>query len=145
MRAAYSGAMSGRTRRAPNLGPFTPSQRRVLAGARQFGELMDNRFSVLGFRFGLDSIVGLIPGIGDAISAIASVYLLWVGTQLGLPKRKLARMLANALADLGFGLVPVVGDVADAVFKSHLRNLRIIDEHARRVESVVDARVVRRR
>ena len=146
MRAAYPGVSGGRdrTRRATNLGPFTPSQRRVLAGARQFGELMDSRFSILGFRFGLDSLIGLGPGVGDAISATASVYLLWAAVQLKVPPTKLTRMVMNTLADLGFGLVPVVGDLADAVFKSHMHNLRIIEEHARRVESVVDGRVVRR-
>ena len=144
MTAAYRGAFGGRTRRATNLGPLSATQRRALAGARQLGVLMDARFRILGFRFGLDSIIGLIPGIGDAVSALASAYLIGVGVQLGLPKRKLMRMLLNSAADLGIGLVPGVGDLADVIFKSHMRNLRILEEHARRRENVVEGRVTRR-
>src|SRR3712207_1221513 len=60
---------------------FSPSQRRLLAGARGLAHLFDDKFGVLGFRFGLDTIVGLVPGIGDLISSGASAYLLLVGIQ----------------------------------------------------------------
>jgi hypothetical protein len=113
---------------------LSPTQRRLLTGARGLANLFDDKFSVLGFRFGLDAIVGLVPGIGDLISAGASAYLLLVGIQLRLPPTKLLRMAFNAGTDLLMGLVPFLGDVGDAVFKSHLRNLRIIEEHVARVE-----------
>ena len=115
-------------------GGYSPSQRRLLSGARGLAHLFDDKFSVLGFRFGIDSIVGLVPGIGDLISAGASAYLILVGIQLRLPPSQLLRMAFNAGADFVMGLVPFVGDLADTVFKSHVRNLRIIEEHVRRVE-----------
>ena len=121
---------AGRGRQAD----FSPSQRRLLAGARGLAHLFDDKFSVLGFRFGLDTVVGLVPGIGDLISSGASAYLLLVGIQLRLPPTKLLRMAFNAGADFLIGLVPFLGDLADTVFKSHLRNLRIIEEHVARVE-----------
>ena len=144
MAASYAGAFPRRTPRIDNFAPLNPTQRRLLTGARHVARYMDARFSIFGFRFGFDSIIGIVPGLGDVVSAVASVYLLWVGVQLRLPGRKLLRMLLNAAADLGMGIVPVVGDVADAVFKSHMRNLRIIEEHVRRVESVYDTHAVRR-
>jgi hypothetical protein len=114
---------------------FSRSQRHLLSGARGLAHLFDDKFSVLGFRFGLDTIVGFVPGIGDLISSGASVYLIFVGIQLRLPPSKLLRMALNAGADFLLGLIPFAGDVADTIFKSHLRNLRIIEEHVARVES----------
>lgn len=105
------------------------SRMRQLADARRVARLMDSQFSILGFRFGLESIVGLIPGVGDLLGLAASLYMIVVGQRMGLPASALARMVLNSLADFGIGLVPVVGDVADMVFKSHIRNLRIIERY----------------
>ena len=115
-------------------GTFTPSQQRMLAGARALAHLFDDKFRILGFRFGIESIVGLIPGVGDAISSIASVYLLLVAIQLRMPPSKLLRMALNAGFDFVIGLVPFLGDLVDMVFKAHVRNLRIIEEHVRTME-----------
>jgi hypothetical protein len=114
---------------------FSKNQLRLLAGARGLAHIFDDKFSILGFRFGLDVIVGLIPGIGDLISAGASAYLILVGIQLRLPPTKLMGMAFNAGLDFLMGLVPFLGDAADTVYKAHLRNLRIIEEHVARVES----------
>ena len=113
---------------------FTQNQRRLLSGARGLAHLFDDKFNVLGFRFGIDTIVGFVPFVGDIISGVASAYLIVVGIQLRLPPSKLLRMALNAGTDLLIGLVPFLGDAADAVFKAHLRNLRIIEEHVQRVE-----------
>lgn len=127
-------------RRAASRGPsisqqgLSRSQRRLLGSARTLAGLFDTRFSIFGFRFGIDPIIGLIPFVGDAISATLSIYLIFVGRQMGLPPSAMVRMVSNAGADFLVGLVPFAGDVADAIFKSHARNLRIIEEYAEKLE-----------
>ena len=132
--SAASGPMFVPAVRRARSATFSPAQRSMLAGARGLAHLFDDRFRIFGIRFGLDNIVGFIPFVGDAIAAVASLYLVLVGIQLRLPPTKLARMIAIAGADFLIGLIPFVGDAADLVFKSHVRNLRIIEEHVRRVE-----------
>jgi hypothetical protein len=127
MQAAFP-RLIGR-RRSDRSKPLSRSERRLLESARTTATWMDARFSLFGFRFGLDAVVGLIPGLGDVVSAIGSVYLLWVARRLGVPRSRMARIAGLIVADLVFGLVPFVGDVADAAFKAHLRAMRIIEEH----------------
>lgn len=81
------------------------------------------------FRFGLNSVIGLAPGAGDALLTLISLYIVWEAERLGLPRRKLTRMLANVAIEAGFGVFPVVGDLLDVVWKANLRNVAIIDEH----------------
>jgi hypothetical protein len=83
------------------------------------------------FRFGADAILGLFPGGGDIVGAALSGGIVYIGWQLGLPPRALARMAANILMDTAVGAVPVAGDVFDAWFKANLRNVAIIREHMR--------------
>lgn len=129
-------------RRAASRGPsitrqgLSRSQLRMLKSARTLSGLFDTRFNFLGFRFGIDPIIGLVPFVGDLVSASLSVYLLFVGRQLGLPRRTMLRMASIAGADFMIGLVPFLGDAADAVFKSHARNYRIIEEYVRKAEGV---------
>jgi hypothetical protein len=93
--------------------------------------IMDRAVRVPGtpLRFGFDAVIGLIPGAGDAVSGL--IHLGVIGASVyryRLPKPVVARMLANALLDAGIGVVPVVGDVADAAFKAHSRNLALLRE-----------------
>jgi hypothetical protein len=113
---------------------LTPSERRLLASARRVAHLSDEQFSVLGFRFGLDAIIGLIPVVGDLLATSFSLYLMWVGKRLGMSRARLVQMGAITVFDFVIGLVPFVGDAADAVLKSHMRNLGIIEAHVRRLE-----------
>ena len=78
---------------------------------------------------GLDSIVGLIPVVGDLIAAAMGSYLIWEAKNLGLPKWKLARMAGNIALDTAVGAVPVLGDALDFVYRSNTRNLRIVKKH----------------
>lgn len=114
--------------------PLTIGQRRLLRSAHIVADLFDTRFGIFGFRFGLDTVVGLVPGVGDVIAAGASIYLIWVAGQLGLPLRRLLQMGLIAVFDVLLGLTPFVGDVADAIFKSHVRNLRIIEDYVGHME-----------
>jgi len=99
-----------------------------LARARWLANLLDARFSVAGIRFGLDALVGLIPGIGDTLTTIAGAYPLWVARRHGLGTAVQVRMAANLGADWLIGLLPIIGDVADIGFKAHLRNLRLLEK-----------------
>jgi hypothetical protein len=91
---------------------------------------MDSRFNILGVRFGLDSIVGLIPGVGDTLTAAVGLYPLWVAHKHDLGTGLKLRMGLNLLADWAVGLVPVAGDLFDVAFKANLRNADLLERAA---------------
>src|SRR5204862_4040590 len=93
--------------------------------------IMDEVIRVPGtnFRFGLDPLIGLIPGIGDTSSALVSAFALIQALRLGVPKILLARMALNILANEVIGIIPVVGDAFSFWFKSNARNYEIIKSH----------------
>jgi hypothetical protein len=103
---------------------------RVLRRLEALGSLLDSRFRLPGgFRFGLDPLIGLVPGVGDGISAILSLYIVLEAYRLGASRGALARMLLNVGLDLGVGIIPIIGDVADFAFKSNRRNLDLLRRH----------------
>ena len=77
-------------------------------------------------RVGLDSILGLVPILGDVITAAMGAWLIWEAKNLGMSKWHLARMTGNVAVDTAVGLIPFFGDAVDFLFKSNTRNLRII-------------------
>ena len=81
------------------------------------------------FRFGLDPLIGLVPGIGDTGSALVSAFALIQAVRLGVPKILLAQMSLNILINEVIGIVPIVGDAFSFWFKSNARNYQIIKEH----------------
>lgn len=81
------------------------------------------------FRVGADSVLGLVPGIGDAAGTLIGLYLVNEARRLGLPKDKLARMLTNVGIDFVGGAVPLLGDFFDAYFKSNKRNVDLVLDH----------------
>ncbi len=83
----------------------------------------------MGRRVGLDAVAGLIPVAGDVFSAAVGLYLVWEARRLGLPKWKLARMMANVALDTTVGAIPLAGDVFDFVFRSNTMNLKILRRH----------------
>ena len=101
--------------------------RRVSAIAR----LMDTAVAIpfTKFRFGADSVLGLVPGVGDAASALISLYIVNEARRLGVPSHKLGLMVANVAVDTFGGSVPVIGDIFDIYFKSNRRNLQILLDH----------------
>ena len=95
-------------------------------------EILLERSRVLpGTRYpiGLDAIIGLVPVIGDIVSAALGSYIVWEARNLGLPKWKLWRMMGNLAVDTTIGAVPFVGDAFDIAFRSNTRNLRIVKKH----------------
>jgi Domain of unknown function (DUF4112) len=93
--------------------------------------IMDEFIRVPGtkFRFGLDPLIGLLPGLGDTGSALVSAFALIQAARLGVPKILLARMSLNILINEFVGIVPVVGDAFSFWFKSNARNYQIIKDH----------------
>jgi hypothetical protein len=93
--------------------------------------LLERSFVIPGVRMpiGLDSIVGLVPVIGDFITAAMGAYIVWEARNLGVPKWKLWRMGGNILFDTAIGAIPVAGDAFDFLFRSNSRNLKIIRRH----------------
>ena len=94
--------------------------------------LLDGLFRIpgTGWRFGLDALVGLIPGVGDTATSLASFYILAAGVRYRVPKITLVRMGLNIAVDYLFGLFPVVGDVFDAWWKSNERNVELLRKRA---------------
>ena len=94
-------------------------------------QLLERCFVIPGINkpVGLDSLVGLIPGIGDAIAMGLAGYIVWEARNLGIPKRHLLRMVGNILIDTAVGTVPVAGDLFDFMFRSNTRNLKIVKRH----------------
>lgn len=90
--------------------------------------LLDDIFHIPGtsIGFGLDAIIGLVPGIGDLITSMASFLIIYAGWQRGLPRLTITRMLANVAIDTVLGSVPIVGDVFDAAWKSNRMNLKLL-------------------
>ena len=121
------------TAHASDFGSFTaPADlKRRLARLNGLARLMDTAIAIPGtnIRFGADALIGLVPGIGDAGGALIGLYIVNEARRLGVPRRKLARMVANLGVDAVVGAVPVAGDLFDVYFKSHKRNIQIILDH----------------
>jgi hypothetical protein len=100
---------------------------------RRWAVLLDSAFRVpgTGIRFGLDAVIGLVPGIGDLSTPVFAAVLLLQGVRMRLPLVVQARMVLNAGIDLLIGLVPVLGDLADIGWKANLKNLELLERHAR--------------
>jgi hypothetical protein len=99
-----------------------------LRTANFIANLMDQQFRIFNYRFGLDPILGLIPGIGDLVAVFVSTYIVWIGIQMKLPRRKIYRMIGNVLLDFIIGAIPLVGDVGDFVIKANTKNIKILKE-----------------
>lgn len=97
----------------------------------QFARLLDSawRVPLTRRRIGLDGMVGLIPGIGDAITALVALYPLTEAWRLRAPKRLLLRMLASIGTDSVLGAVPIAGDLFDFANKTNLRNVALLRRH----------------
>ena len=98
----------------------------------QLSRWMDGLFRVpgTGWRFGLDAIVGLIPGVGDTLTTLVSFYVLAAGVRYRVPKVTLLRMAANIGVDYLFGAVPFVGDLFDFAWKSNQKNVELLRQRA---------------
>jgi hypothetical protein len=99
---------------------------------RRWARIFDSAFRIPGtdLTFGIDPILGLLPGIGDLASPLLSLFIIWHGARLRVPKVVLARMVFNALIDALGGLIPVVGDLFDFGWKANEWNMTLLERHA---------------
>ena len=112
-----------------------------LAPLRAMTRLLDNAITVPGtrFRFGLDALIGLVPGVGDAIGAVFSSFIVYQAARLGASSATLARMVGNVALDTVVGQVPLLGDLFDAGWKANSRNLDLLEAHLERPASTARA------
>lgn len=101
------------------------------ARVRSLARMLDSAVRIPGTRvtFGLDAIVGLVPGIGDLVGAAFSGYIVLTAARLGVPPSVLARMLLNLGTDTLVGSVPILGDIFDVGFRANIRNSELLDRH----------------
>lgn len=99
-------------------------------GLENLAKYLDDwvKIPVVGWRFGLDAIIGLIPNVGDTVTSLASFYILVAGVRYGVPKITLLRMAFNIGLDYVVGSIPVVGDAFDFFWKSNKQNIDLIRE-----------------
>jgi|TARA_B100001094_G_scaffold131320_1_gene127166 hypothetical protein len=102
-----------------------------LVRLRQLSKNLDESFTIPGtnIKFGMDALLGLVPGGGDLVSGVFSLYMLRAAIKMKLPKRAIISMLLNILLDTTIGIIPVAGDIFDIFWKSNKRNLKIIEKH----------------
>jgi hypothetical protein len=100
---------------------------------RRLAWLVDAAFVIPGtrFRFGLNSLIGLAPGAGDALLGLLSAYIIYEAAQLGLPRAVLLQMVGNVVIEVVGGSIPIIGDLFDVALKANIRNLRLLERHLR--------------
>lgn len=116
--------------------PESRIRRDRIARLDKLATRLDGQFRIpgLGLRVGWDSILGLIPGVGDFATALPGAAMFYEARRMGARKRAAARIAANTGVDLILGTVPLVGDAFDLFFKSHRRNIAILKAELSRIE-----------
>ena len=118
------------------------SHQERLTQAQLLARVMDEQFVIpgTGIRFGWDSILGLFPGLGDAITSAISLLIVHHAWQTGASRIVLGRMLANIGVDFLLGAVPLVGDAFDLAWKANRKNARLLEQHLRASAGLRDLR-----
>ncbi len=126
--SSVTGTPEGRHPSPPGL-PAGGEER--LKRVRAVADFLDNSLKIpgVGFAIGWDSVIGLVPGVGDLATGTLAVWIIVQGRQLGVPKRTLLKMLGNAGIDAAGGAIPGLGDAFDVLFKANRANLRLIEKH----------------
>jgi hypothetical protein len=126
-RTAFSGFQYG-----PGAGPYdTASRRAALDRLDVLATVFDTAFILPGtnVRFGVESLLRLVPGIGDVAASLLSFYLLYEASRLGVPRLLMARMAANVVLEGAVGVVPFAGDAFDIFFRANRRNVALLRAH----------------
>ncbi len=99
-------------------------------GLESLSKYLDDwiKIPVVGWRFGLDALIGLVPNVGDTLTSVASFYILFAGVKYGVPKITLLRMAFNIGLDYVVGMIPIIGDAFDFFWKSNKQNIDLIKE-----------------
>ncbi len=101
------------------------------AGGSDFADLMDRRFTIPGtnIRYGIDAIIGLIPGIGDWLGGLAALYIPVQAVFRDVTVPVIIRMFINIIIDVLIGAIPILGDIFDFAWKANIRNARLLDQY----------------
>ena len=112
------------------------SRQERIARVDALANLFDTAFVIPGteIRFGLDALIGLVPGIGDAITTVMSLFIVNEARALGAPRMLVARMVGNVALDGLVGAVPLVGDIFDVAWRANRRNMALLRAHLDKVE-----------
>ena len=115
----------------PEQHPEQPRERSGLERVRALSHLLDNAIAIpgTGYRFGLDPLLGFLPGGGDTLTGLISAYIIWEAALLGLPRSTMLRMAWNILLEVIVGTIPFVGDFFDFAWKANARNVRLLERH----------------
>jgi hypothetical protein len=128
----------GRMQRTARPAGSDEQRTRSLAQVEALAWLLDNSIPVPGTggrRFGVDAVIGLVPGIGDIVSGALGLIVVWRGSRMGLPRIVVGRMLLNTLLDIAVGAIPILGDAFDLWFKASTRNLGLMRRHLERPDT----------
>jgi hypothetical protein len=106
----------------------------IISEFERVSRLLDSQWRIPGtdIRFGIDPLVGLVPGLGDVAAGLVSAYIVLVARRLGLPTHVVARMAGNIVVDVVFGSIPLLGSVFDVFYKANRRNFRLLQRHVER-------------
>ncbi|MEQ9354812.1 DUF4112 domain-containing protein [Coleofasciculus chthonoplastes] len=107
------------------------SKTSTLKRLRRLSHLLDNAIPIPGtpWRFGLDPVLGLLPGAGDFLGTAFSTYIVLEAARIGIPRSLLGQMVINILLDTVIGSVPIVGDIADATWKANAKNIELLETY----------------
>lgn len=124
-------------------GPVTGVDLRRVEALRRWARLLDAAWGIPGtpLQFGLDAVIGLVPGLGDALSGALSLVLILQAARLGVPRVVIGRMAINVLLDILVGSVPLLGDLFDVAWKANLRNVELVERfvvHGQRRATTAD-------
>jgi hypothetical protein len=108
--------------------PNSRSQSDAYSALEQLGKLMDSQFVIpgLGIRFGVDALLGLVPGLGDFFGGLVSLYILGAAAQQGVSRVTITRMGLNVVIDMLLGSLPFIGDLFDVAYKANYRNVALL-------------------
>jgi hypothetical protein len=109
---------------------------------KKISELLDTKYSgPFGIKFGLDPILGLIPGIGDLVTTVLSFYIIFQAYVIGVGSSVLIRMCVNVLLENLFDMIPFFGNFFDLIWKSNTKNLELLNKY---IQSPVEQRLISR-
>ncbi len=129
--AAADGGLSARGVATPATAADVGLDAATLRRLERLAHWMDGAFRLPGtrWRFGLDGLLGLVPGAGDSLTALVGAYVVLEAYRAGAPASLIARMLGNIGLDWAVGSVPLLGDLFDFAFKAHRRNVDLLRRH----------------
>ncbi len=119
----------GAKRSLSNSSAIIDNMKNHLYLANLLANTLDNKFNLFGLRFGASAIIDLIPGFGDMIDALLSLYIVWIAVQIHIPNREIIKMVRNILFSFLIGLIPLFGDMIYIFYRPNIRNISIIKKY----------------